>query len=471
MVKLFLFFLYTLFFIFNLNAQHYIEGSPKIKVSDKSVFYPDFKELVKVLSKSVVIISAKTETNYDEEYYGIDRLYPDNSENSSQMGSGVIISKDGYIVTNQHVVDSATNIKVKLNVEGREYDAVLIGEDVKTDLALLKIESENLVPAFFGNSDEIEVGQWAIAIGNQFQLGQTVTAGIISAKSRKLASKKNSPYDRYIQTDASINPGSSGGPLFNSQGQVIGINTAIFSPGSKSSTGFNIGIGFATPINLTKKIIKHLKEHGKVSRGVLGVLIQKVTPELSECLNLEKPMGALIAEILPGSSAFDAKLKIKDVIVSINDIPVLKHDELKYIVSDREVGEKIKIGIIREGNPLFINTILKDSESLVFPDTVGLDEIEPNLIGITVSDIDKKIKKSYYLEDRKGVLVTNVLPGSAASKSGIEKGDIILEISTFRIENEISLNNIITKLEKNRNYLVVTKKKDGNRVTTIKIEG
>ncbi|RMD86973.1 MAG: hypothetical protein D6808_02280, partial [Candidatus Dadabacteria bacterium] len=254
-------------------------GSPHL--SDGFNPPTSFAELVKEVGGSVVNISVVQD---DDASVAI------GSEHA--LGSGFVISEDGYIVTNNHVIAKGGKIIVRFLGDKNEYDAHVIGQDAKTDLALLKVDAgKKLKPVYVGDSDKVQVGDWVIAIGNQFQLGQTVTTGIVSAKSRRVPS--GGPYDHFIQTDASINPGSSGGPLFNTKGQVVGINTAIFTPGKTQfgGTGFNIGIGFAVPINLAKRIISQLKKDGKVTRGWLGVLIQPVTPDVAKVFGYSSPHG------------------------------------------------------------------------------------------------------------------------------------------------------------------------------------
>ncbi|MBX7147418.1 MAG: Do family serine endopeptidase, partial [Alphaproteobacteria bacterium] len=256
------------------------------------------------------------------------------------VGSGLIVDSSGYIVTNNHVVNDAKEIKVKLT-NGKEFPAKLIGKDSKTDLALLKIDTDSpLSVAEFGDSDQAQVGEWVLAVGNPFGLGGSVTAGIISARGRDI---RSGPFDDFIQIDAAINRGNSGGPTFNMQGQVIGINTAIFSP-----NGGSVGIGFAIPSNIVKSIITSLKEQGTVKRGWLGVQIQIVTPELADALNLDKPQGALISEVQPDSPASKAKLKQGDVILSFNNQAITEMRELPRLVATTPIGKKVDIVLWRD---------------------------------------------------------------------------------------------------------------------------
>ena len=268
---------------------------------------------------------------------------PQRDYKQQSLGSGFIIDKEGYILTNNHVVAGADAIKVKLASE-KEYDAKIIGRDEKTDIALIKItKAPNDLPvAVLGDSDRLEVGEWVMAIGNPFGLQETVTVGVVSAKSRTIGA---GAYDDFIQTDASINPGNSGGPLFNLNGEVVGINTAIFSP-----SGGNIGIGFASPINMAKKIVKQLKEKGKVTRGWLGVIVQEVTPDLAKSFGLKEGKGALVADVEKGAPADVAGIKQGDVIVSFDGKTIAKMADLPLMVAETAVGKEVTITILREGS-------------------------------------------------------------------------------------------------------------------------
>src|ERR671918_1430801 len=265
---------------------------------------------------------------------------PRGPQRQRSLGSGFIIDSDGSILTNNHVVENAQKIVVKLSDE-QEYEAKVVGRDPKTDIAVIKINTKTgLTAVNFGDSDRLEVGEWVMAIGNPFGLDSTVTSGIVSAKDRQIGA---GPYDHFIQTDASINPGNSGGPLINLRGEVVGINTAIFS-----RTGGNLGIGFAIPIDLAKEILPELIEKGKVTRGWLGVSIQRLTPELAESLNLDKTRGALVADVAEGSPADQAGIRVGDVIVEYNDKPIQDANELPIIVARTDVGQSVKITVLRE---------------------------------------------------------------------------------------------------------------------------
>ena len=320
------------------------------------------------------------------------------------LGSGFIISKDGYIITNNHVIRKADEIKVILENED-EYSAEIIGTDPKTDLALLKIKpNKPLKPVKLGNSSSLEIGDWVVAIGNPFGLGNTVTAGIVSAKGRSLGL---GAYDDFIQTDAAINPGNSGGPLFNFKGEVIGVNTAIIAGGQ--------GIGFAIPMNMANRIVSQLQASGKVVRGWLGVHVQAITPEIEQGLKLPNDNGALISDIAPGSPAEKGGLKRGDVIVAVNNMNVMDEDDLPKYVANLSPGTKADFQIIRNGK--YKNFGIKLSQ---FPEQqpVRTGKKSTNktdtAIGLIVDEITPQIQRSYKLKDNNGVIVVKVLSGSAA---------------------------------------------------------
>ena len=345
---------------------------------------------------------------------------PPKEQKRTSLGSGVIISKDGYIVTNNHVVENADTINVRMtNFE--EYDAKIIGRDPKTDLALLKITPKNGLPATaFGDSDKLRVGDWVMAIGNPFGFEQTVTAGIVSGKGRSLGS---GPYDSFIQTDASINPGNSGGPLFNLKGEMVGINSAIYS-----QNGGNIGIGFAIPAKIAKNVISQLKEHGAVVRGWLGVMIQPVTPELASQFKMERPIGALVGEVSPGSPAEKAGIKPGDVIVEFNGKEISQMSMLPNLVAETPVGSRAEITLYRKGAlkklPIIIAK-LNEEQLAASESTESLNK----RLGLGVQDLTPEIAAALGITDKQGVLITAVEPDSPAAEAGLRKGDLILEFN------------------------------------------
>jgi serine protease Do len=355
---------------------------------------------------------------------------PFSGENPHQMpmqqgvGSGFVISSDGYILTNNHVVDDANQIKIKL-ADGKEYDAKVVGRDPKTDLALLKAEgASNLQPLRLGDSDSLKVGNWVVAVGSPFGLEQTVTAGIVSAKGRVIGS---GPYDNFIQTDASINPGNSGGPLLNTDGQVIGINTAIFS-----QSGGNVGIGFAIPVNMAKEIVPQLKEKGHVTRGWLGVGIQKITPELAKSFGLKDEKGALVSQVVKGGPADKAGIETGDVIVEFDGKIVADSNDLPRMVAPLPVGKTVSVKVSRSGNvadrEVKIGQLEEQKEEVANAST-------RKPLGMTVQNITPEIAKGLGLKSEAGVVVANVIPGSPAAQADIRSGDVIQQVNKKPVKN------------------------------------
>ncbi len=387
----------------------------------------------------------------------------------SSLGSGFVINPDGYIVTNQHVVDKATKILVSFRDDKKTYEAKVVGGDSKTDLALLKVETpEKLNAVPLGDSDAISPGDWVIAIGNPFRLGHTATLGIVSAKSRRVP-QEGRPYDSFIQTDASINPGNSGGPLINIRGEVIGINTAIFSPGRIGASGFNIGIGFATPINLVKSIIPQLRTVGKVTRGWLGVLIQPVNEDVASALKLGSASGALVADVLPNSPAEKAGFKRGDVIISYDGSKVEENDQLPLMVAQTDLGKTVNIEILREGKEKTIKAKieeLKDEEA----EPEEPQESEETTLGLAVQDLTVEIAKSLGIEDTKGVVVSGVLPDTPAGEAGLKRGDIILEADSRALTSAKDFRKITKSLEKNRPLLLLVRRGENTVFLTLKVE-
>ena len=350
------------------------------------------------------------------------------------LGTGFILSKDGLIITNNHVVEKTEEIKVKLADE-KEYNATIIGRDPKTDLALIQIKPEkSLTPLPLGDSDKLEVGDLVVAIGNPFGLGNTVTAGIVSAKYRNIGAGS---YDNFIQTDASINPGNSGGPLLNIHGEVIGINSAIFS-----QHGGSIGIGFAIPINMAKDLLPQLKK-GKVIRGWLGVLIQTITPELQDKLHLKDRRGALIADISIGGPAEKANLKRGDVIISFNGNIIKEMKDLPYIVAATPVGEKVKVEVIRNGRKETLDIIVGELQSKYDPGSPA--EARPYL-GLTVEKITPQIARNLGISGTEGLIISQIENNSPAAEAGLRVRDVVLEI------DQSSINNLSDFQQKLRSY-------------------
>jgi Do/DeqQ family serine protease len=337
-------------------------------------------------------------------------------------GSGVIVDKEGYILTNNHVIEGADKIKVRLN-DGREFTAILKGQDSRTDLAVLYIKAKDLPVATLGDSDKLEVGEWAIAIGSPFGLEHTVTVGVISAKGR--TGLGTGTYEDFIQTDASINPGNSGGPLINIDGEVVGINAMIIQPGT--------GIGFAIPINMAKQILNDLIKQGKVVRPWLGISVQDLTPEMAEQFQVKEKEGILVAQVHQGTGAEKAGLVSGDIIKSVDDKTIKNTSELIKEIQKKKVGQKVKLGLVRDGKP----TTLEVTTSAMpdKPEAIKEKEIEEKL-GARVQELTPQLTARYRIsnEIKRGVVVISVEDGSPADELGLQEGDVILEINRKKIE-------------------------------------
>lgn len=373
------------------------------------------------------------------------------------MGSGFIIHSSGYIVTNNHVVEGATEIKVTLATK-QEFDATLVGRDPKTDLALIKVKSPEPLPIVpFGQSDSLEVGEWVLAIGNPFGLGHTVTSGIVSAKGRIIGA---GPYDDFIQTDASINPGNSGGPLFNMRGQVIGINTAIISGGQ--------GIGFAIPINLAKEVLSQLQDKGSVTRGWLGVSIQGISPDLLKALRLDDTHGALVAEVLPDGPAAKSGFKRGDVIVGLNGNKVQDATELPRMVAAFSPGTKVTVEVMRNGKsvtlPVILGTLPEEKETVA---RLQPSDTETSL-GLRVKAITPDMARSLKLENPKGVVVSDVAPDSPAAEAGVQRGDVVREINRQPITDLESYTEATSQLVQNEPALFLLERRGSSLYVPLK---
>ncbi len=382
---------------------------------------------------------------------------------SRGLGSGVIVSDDGYILTNNHVIEGADDITVVLQ-NGQDYKAELVGRDAGsggTDLAVLKIDGKGLPALAIGNSDELQVGEWVIAVGSPFGLSQTVTRGIVSAKGR--SNNGIATYADFIQTDAPINRGNSGGALINIRGELIGINTAIYTNGSFAQG--NVGIGFAIPSNLVKRIMTDLIDKGEVERGWLGVHIgQNLTPELAEAFKLDEPRGALITGVIKGTPAAEGGVKRGDVIVEIDNIPIRDSSHLLHVVAAFEVGKTVKIKAIRRGKEKNLKVKLgrrPPQEELVAMRRNGRsprfipapeDDVEA-FASIQVRDLTDELAQRYGHEDEKGVVVVDVERQSPAAKAGVEVGDLIQEIEWEKIEG---LSDYIKRIKEVKNESKVT---------------
>jgi len=373
------------------------------------------------------------------------------------LGTGFIIDKDGFILTNNHVVEKTDEIKVRLS-DDTEYLAQIIGRDPKTDLALIKIEPDNsLHPLPMGDSDKLEVGEWVIAIGNPFGLGNTVTAGIVSAKYRQIGM---GTYENFIQTDASINPGNSGGPLLNIKGEVIGINTAIFS-----RTGGSVGIGFAIPVNMAKELLPQLKK-GKVVRGWLGVMIQTITPELKDKLDLKDEKGALVADVTSGGPADKAGIKRGDVIVTFDGKEIKEMKDLPYIVGSTPVGKEVTVEVIRKGRIERIEVKIGELEG---EKEAQVEVAEGPKLGLTVHELTPELARGYGLTETSGLVAVDVEGNSPASEAGIRPGDLIVEIDQVPVRDLDRFNTIISGYRDGDTVLFLVKRRGTTLYLTLKV--
>ncbi len=370
----------------------------------------------------------------------------------NSQGSGFIISEDGYVVTNHHVIKGGTEIKVTLS-GGEQLDARLIGSDARTDLALLKIKDKRKFPAVPMAKEKARVGDWVLAVGNPFGLGGTVTAGIVSAHGRPVG---QSPYD-YLQIDAAVNRGNSGGPAFNLKGEVVGVNTAIYSP-----SGGNVGIAFAIPANVVQKIAKDLRKGGSVVRGWLGINIQNVSEDIAEGLSLDKPSGALVTRLVKGGPATKSDLKVRDVILSVNGVQIADVRDLMRQIGEIRPDEVIALEVLRNGAKKQVSVKLG-----TFPDgkkLAALQKGEPalELDNKALDDIGLSLAPARDLgKGKKGVVITEVDPDSDASVKGIKVGDVILEVNGKSVNFPADVTSEILKAKKTSAKVILVRVKDG----------
>ena len=418
--------------------------------------YPgSFSELIKKASPSVVnIIAVKVIRgpgdgssplgmedplrDFFEKYFGgqLPKEYRQNA-----LGTGFIIDKEGFILTNNHVVEQTEELKVRLSDE-KEFEAQIVGRDPKTDLALIKINADRpLVPLDLGDSDSVEVGDWVVAIGNPFGLGNTVTAGIVSAKYRQIG---GGPYDNFIQTDASINPGNSGGPLLDLNGEVIGVNSVIFS-----QSGGNIGIGFAIPINMAKQLLPQLRQ-GKVSRSWLGVMIQNITPELKDKLGLSTDEGALVSDVAAGGPAERAGIKRGDVILQFDGKAIRSSHDLPFVVASTPIGKTVGVEVMRDNQRM--NLQVKTEELQEEAEAASPSEASPHL-GMEVQEITPEMAKNYGLSRNSGIIIVQAENGSAAEQAGLTAGDIIVEIDKKSVKDLATFNRLLAGVKEGETLL------------------
>ena len=444
---------------------------------------PDFKPLAEKNSPAVVNISTSSKVSgtglsqgfnmpdipenspfYDffKKYFGDIPEGHGQSQERSSLGSGFIISKDGYVITNHHVVKDADEIIVRLN-DRREFIAELVGSDVRSDIAVLKVEGEKLPFLKLADSSKVSVGEWVLAIGSPFGFDYSVTAGIISAIGRSLP---NENYVPFIQTDVAINPGNSGGPLFNLDGEVIGVNSQIYS-----RTGGFMGLSFAVPANVVKNVYEQLKEQGRVSRGWLGVLIQDVTRELAESFEMTHPHGALIAKVLPDGPAEKGGIEVGDIIVKFDGEEISFSSDLPPFVGGTSVGSTVPVDIIRRSKSkrIMIKILeLPTDDQVVAGNSVNKSDISENLLNIVVKDLTEEQKNQIDIYDH-GVLVEQITPGPA-QESGIRRGDVLLLMDNIKIEDVRHFNKIVKKLPKERSISVLIQRRDGPVFLALKLK-
>ncbi len=436
---------------------------------------PDFVTLAEQLKPSVVnigtskVVKSRTPSfrgprtpgggdMFEEFFERFFREAPQSPRKERSLGSGFIISEDGYILTNDHVVEGADEISVKLS-DGREFSGEVRGLDPKLDLALIKIDAgEDLPVATLGESDGIQVGEWVMAIGNPFGLEQTVTVGIVSAKGRVIGA---GPYDDFIQTDASINPGNSGGPLFNMRGEVVGINTAIVAGGQ--------GIGFAIPVNMAKQIIPQLRDEGHVTRGWLGVTVQALNKELADSFGLENSEGALINEVVKDSPADEAGLQRGDILLTYDGEPIKELNDLPRLVAATAVDKSVKVKIFRDGKERTIKV------------KIGrLDEGEQDMdadngdngsaLGVTAANITPELKERFSLESTDGVLIMRIDPEGPAAEANLRVGDLIVEVDGKGVNSVSDFEGVVGTMSAGKIVRLLIQRKSTLLYTTVTLK-
>ena len=453
----------------------------------QSVFaqLPDFTEMVKIYGKAVVNISTtqKAKKLPDEiakqpqqqmpegvppEMEELFKHFFNNPEgddgygsgDTQSLGSGFIISKDGYVLTNHHVVKDADEIVVKFS-DRRELVAKLIGSDARTDVALLKVAANDLPAVVIGSPEQLQVGEWVLAIGSPFGFEQSVTAGIVSAKGRSLPGGNYVPF---IQTDVAINPGNSGGPLFNMNGEVVGINSQIYS-----RTGGFMGLSFAIPMDVVMNVVDQIKTKGKAAHGWLGVQIQDVTRELAESFGMKKPQGALVSRVVPGSPAEKAELQIGDIITEFNGQAIDSSSDLPPRVGMTPVNEKATLKIIRQGEiktiTFKIGLLPDQPEQLA---EAKVDAKPSNRIGVSVAEISDEQREALQMP-RGGVIVQDVAPGSAKD-AGIQRGDVILRIQNQVIEDVEGFEKVVKNLPVGKSIAVLIQRRGSPAFLALKID-
>ncbi len=436
----------------------------------KAETMPNFVELAAKLSPAVVNISTEegeepsSEGEEGEQHQGDfpGPFEPYGHRHTKSLASGFIISPDGYILTNDHAVDNPESVTVTLK-DGKIYPAKVVGRDKKTDVALLKINAGHDLPvAPLGDSDQVKVGEWVMAIGNPFGFDHSVTAGIVSAKGRFIPDN----FDQFIQTDASINPGNSGGPLIDLHGAVIAVNSEIYT-----QTGQSMGIGFAVPINLIKQELPQLREYGKVTRGWLGVYIQQVTPELAQSMGLANAQGALVAQVLPHGPAQAAGIMRGDVITEYDGKQVTDSRELPLMVSNTPLNQTVRIKVVRDKQVKTLSATITESHEAELasaeapaPEAKGM----PSEFGLSVKDLDASLAQQLGLSQAHGVVISSVNPGSAADEAGLRARDVILEVNRAPVKNVESYQRALKAGSNGKVVLLLVRRGEGTLYFAIK---
>lgn len=443
--------------------------------ADANSFSKAFIEVAEKVTPTIVRIGVISERS-DDPHSDFFFPFKDMPQEQRGSGSGIIISEDGYIVTNNHVVENSSKVTVQL-VDKRSFEAKVVGRDPLTDLAVIKIDAKNLPVAFLGNSDDLKVGQWVMAIGNPLSLASTVTAGIVSSLGRGSLHLINDPYgvESFIQTDAAINPGNSGGALVDLSGAVIGVNSAI----AASRTGTYIGYGFAIPVNLAKSVAKDLIANGKVSRGYIGVNIGEVNDAIAKSVGLDRPRGIIVQGMVEGGSAAKADIKEGDIILKVDGREVNAPNELQSYIAGKSAGSSVKLTLFRDGKEFDRNVTLKarDNETKTEP-IVDKDKDRDNeetsaatasfeKIGLSVKNLSSRDKKDYNLET--GVIITDVKAFSRAEDENLQKGQVIVEADRKKVKSVSDLKNAFESKKGNAVLLKIQDDKGNSRFIGIEV--
>lgn len=452
--------------------------------SGRAALMPEsFADIVEDLMPAVVNISISTTVqnpsgmqmspfeDFFEEFMERRDKPPQEKRRVSSLGSGFVIDPSGIVITNNHVVENAEEIVVNFS-NGDKYKAELLGRDPKTDLAVLKVIPTKKLPFVkFGDNTRARVGDWVIAIGNPFGLGGSLSVGVISAINRDINS---GPYDSYIQTDAAINKGNSGGPLFNLDGEVIGVNTAIISP-----TGGSVGIGFSIPADMAQVVIAQLREYGETRRGWLGVRIQRITEDLAESLGLSKPRGALVSEVIPGGPADEAGMKQGDVIITFDGKKVAEMRDLPRIVAETPIDKAVSVKVQRRGKPVTLKVKvgrLEESSQIAGTGKPGsrtqTKQQGLELLGLTLKPLDANTRAKAGMENKGGVLISKIDPGSSAAESGVKSGDIIVEVDQTPVSKPGEVRDLVDAARKasKKSVLVLIHTPQGLRFVALKMD-